>query len=57
MKLFKRRGRCGRKNPAVGFSVLLLGLLLILISGPELLLFALIGGILCCVGAALMILC
>ena len=56
MKLFKKRGGCGRKNPAIGLSVLLLGLLLILISGPELLLFALIGGILCCVGAALMIL-
>ena len=55
MKLFKKRGRCGRKNPAVGLAVSLLGLLLIMISGPASLLFALIGGILCCAGAVLVI--
>ncbi|MGI6193163.1 MAG: hypothetical protein ACOYI3_06355 [Christensenellales bacterium] len=55
MKLLKKRGRCGRKNPAVGIAVTLLGLLLIMISGPASLLFALIGGILCCGGAVLII--
>ena len=55
MKLLKKRGRCGRKNPAVGLAVSLLGLLLIMISGPASLLFALIGGILCCAGTGLII--
>ncbi|MGI6151815.1 MAG: hypothetical protein ACOYIR_07685 [Christensenellales bacterium] len=55
MKLLKKRGRFGRKNPAVGLAVTLLGLLLILISGPGSLLLALIGGIFCCGGAVLII--
>ncbi len=56
MKLLKRqRGRCSRRNPAIGLAVSLLGLLFILISGPGWLLGALIGGVLCCAGTVLII--
>lgn len=55
MKRFKGRGRSGRKNPTVGLSVSLLGLLLIMWSGPVSRPFALIGGILCCAGTVLII--
>jgi len=54
VKLLKRCGRRG-KNPAVGVALSLMGLLLILISGPDWIICALIGGLVCCAGAVLFV--